>query len=221
MERFLSYILWLFVTKELPAAVIIDDFRTGALAFTSTTTIRQNGLDTSHVWGGQRTVSGNALNAAAMDAQVDTTKGVFSYSSQSYGYFTLSYIIDSQRQMDLIGAGYTAFRMDFSYVDPSFWRGLYDLTVNGVRHNVSTPLFAVEGAGVIEVPFSRFTNQPTFTPREIIFSASRVEPNLRMELSSLSVIPEPRIPLLLAIAAVFTAVSRGKKRGEILGQLRV
>jgi hypothetical protein len=212
MKVLVTYGVWLAVTTRLPAAIMIDDFSTGDLAFTTTTTIRQTSLDTRHVWGGQRMVSGNTLGTAIMNARVDTTNGVFSYSSQNWGYFTLSYTLDPQQQIDLIGAGYTAFRLDFAYVDPGFWRGLYDLTVNGVRWNVSTELFTIDGAGVIEVPFSRFTKESSFTPREIIFSASRVEPNLRLELSSLSVIPEPRIPLLLAIGVVFTSLSRGKKR---------
>ncbi|TVP75431.1 MAG: hypothetical protein EA353_13925 [Puniceicoccaceae bacterium] len=53
----------------------------------------------------------------------------------------------------------------------------------GVEFTSANSLFALDGAGVIEVPFSVFTNATSFLPSEIVFSGARVEPNLRLELS--------------------------------------
>ncbi len=196
----------------LPAAIIIDNFNTGSLDFSSSDVISQQGLDANSVLSANRTVSGRALGSASMDVRVNTTESTFSFSSSNFGYFAITYSFNLENQVDLLANGDTSFLLNFAYVDPGFWRGRYGFTVDGVRYSLARELFELNGSGTIEVPFSAFTSAASFTPTEIIFSADRVEPNLRLELSSITTIPEPRLPVLLVIGAVCTAINCRTRR---------
>jgi hypothetical protein len=212
MRALIHLILMLASPGFSSGAVIIDNFRVGGLEFTSASSISQEGLDTNSVLAGRRTVSGSALRSAPMDVRVNTSDGIFSFSSNDFGYFSVTYIIDPPNQLDLIASGYSAFLLEFSFVDPRFWRGLYELNVDGVRYNLARELFALDGAGVIEVPFSVFTNATSFSPSEIVFSGARVEPNLRLELSAISAIPEPSSHFLLIAAATLIYIFSRTRR---------
>ena len=202
----------LLLAGYLPAAITIDDFSSGSLAFSSSDSISQEGLDTNSVLGGRRMVSGTVLRSASMDVIINTTEGLFSFTSGDFGYFSITYSIDLAHQIDLLASGDTAFLLDFSYVDPGFWRGGFQLSADGVRQSIATELFALDGPGTIEIPFSAFTSATSFAPSEIVFSADRFEPNSRLELSSIRTIPEPRLAILLATGALLTTMNCRTRR---------
>lgn len=212
MRAVLTLCYLLLPASYLPAAITIDDFSTGSLAFNSPDSISQEGLDSNSVLGGRRMVSGTVLGSASMDVSINTTEGLFSFTGGDFGYFSVTYSIDLAHQIDLLASGDTAFLLDFSYVDPGFTRGGFYLSVDGVRQTISTELFALDGPGTIEVPFSEFTSGTSFTPSEIVFSADRFEPNLRLELSSITTIPEPRSSGLICMGLSVAAWIRCRKR---------
>ncbi|WP_411844933.1 hypothetical protein AAFN60_13565 [Roseibacillus persicicus] len=207
MKRLLLACGLLFPTGFSNGAITIDDFSVGGLALNHSDSISQEGLDPALVFGGRRLISASSLRSAPLNLTLDTEATAFSFLSSDFGYLSLSYSIEPEDQIDLLACGDTAFLLSFSYVDSGFWRGSYHLTVDGVESSISSELFALEGPGTIEIPFSAFTSESTFSPAEIVFSASRVEPNLRLELASIATIPEPQLPLFFAIGVSFVFIN--------------
>lgn len=195
-------------TLALPAAVVIDDFSSGDLAFNSGISTSQEGLDANAVIGGRRTIIASTLGSASIDGRVDATRGIFSFASSDFGYFSVTYTIGLAQRVDLLADGSTAFLLEFAYVDPRFSRGLYGLVVDGTSYSLASELFAIEGPGRIEIPFSAFTKSSTFSPGQIVFSAARVEPGFRIELSSITTVPEPSAALMFLAAGCMMITSR-------------
>lgn len=210
LSRYFIWALCLLPTVSF-SAVNIDDFSVGPLEMTEESVILQEGLDSSSVIGGNRTLFARALDETSFSARVNTTLNAFSFESSRFGYFTLTYSIDPNSQIDLLASGNTAFLLDFSYVHPDFRRGIYELTVNDVSYDFARELFSIEGPGEVIIPFSEFTDQSTFIPREISLRAARVEPGLRLEISSITAIPEPSITGLLIACFSFFIVRRSRQ----------
>ena len=191
--------------------VTIDSFSDGPLFLTTSQTVVQDSLDTQTVASGGRKVSVSALNSVPFEARVNTTSGDFAFESATFGYFTLSYAFAAGMEVDLKADGSTAFRLFFPEVTPGLWRGRYAFTVDGVSYEFSKELFAIEGSGAFDVPFSFFTTEPVFAPSAIRISGSRVEPGIRIVLESVATVPEPSMGILLA-GSLCTLLKRSRTR---------
>lgn len=203
------------VSFGLPAgcfgATVIDDFTTGALELDSPNSVYQDSLSRSSLIDGNRGVFANG--STPMHVSVNTATGAFSFQSLNWGYFTLTYAIDAGSEIDLLGDGSTAFRLTFADVTPGLWRGRYTFSVDGVIHHFAEDLFALNGPGVIEIPFSIFTSGQTFSPAEIELSAIRVEPGFQITISSIDTVPEPSVSVLVLSMTLFL-IRRSRKTRE-------
>ncbi len=208
MNYFMNCFVWISFAAQSPAAVTIDNFNVGDLEFSASDSISQVGLDPNAVLGGNRTVTANALRSSQMNVRIDSMAGKFSFTSEDFGYFSITYRLDSIPQMDFMADGSSAFLLDFSFVDPGFWRGSYGLQVDGKSYSFSRSLFDIAGPGTIKIPFSAFTAENSFRPSEIVISGSRVEAGLRLELSSITTIPEPGPGFVLMSGAILGAMRR-------------
>lgn len=204
------------LTFTCPAAVILDDFNVGEVILTSPGSISQEALPTQAVASGSRHLEVSRLlggnGGIPFDARVNPLAGRFEFVSPSFGYFTLTYTFATGTGVDLLADGSTAFRLVFPQVTPGLWRGLYNFIVDGVSHSFSEDLFALNGPGVIDIPFSYFTQESTFIPTTISVSGSRVEPDHTLTIGYIGTIPESGTVSLLSLSWAFFTRRSGAKR---------
>jgi hypothetical protein len=193
-----------------PAAVTIDSFDVGEITLTTSGSTMQEGLDTVSVAAGRRSIS---AGADPFEARVNTTASEFRFWGGSFGGFNLTYIFDAGSEIDLMADGSTAFRVIFSDVTPGLYRGRYLFTVDDVLYRLSEELFALDGPGVIDIPFSYFTQSSSFAPSSISISGQRTEPGYTFAISSIATIPEPQTALLVGVGAAFLTLNGRTRRG--------
>lgn len=217
-----------FATLSCPAAITIDDFSQGAMelhrapggpvghAFGSRSSsygLQQEGLAHSSVASGNRSIQ-LPIGIGEVSARVNTTLERFEFESIGIGYFELRYHFEPGSRTDLIGAGANAFRITIADLDAARWGGVLDLVVDGQRHSFAAELEALGGPGVIDIPFSHFTSDDSFSPAVIGISASRVPAGSFLAIGSLSAIPEPGTATLAAGGLLLLVCQRRRTPGR-------
>ncbi|MCU0786377.1 MAG: hypothetical protein MUF81_20495 [Verrucomicrobia bacterium] len=182
-------------------AVVIDDFGQGSALLEPTNyspalITLQTGLNTNLTIGGTRLLTAQTQNRAIL--QVDAVAGQFSFEAVSDdGYFGVRYGSQANLGVDVRADGSEAFLLRFSEVHaPGLWRGRYYLHVNGVGCGFLEELAAINGAGTIRIPFSKFLSAPTFIVNTIELEASRVETGYRLVLDSIETVSADTPPSL-------------------------
>ena len=198
---------------ELGQALVIDDFRQGAVDWTlsgeyssSSQTALLDGLDPAHTIGGSRRVHGSTLNTGHL--QVVTDPGYFQFdATASWGYFELTYgSTANPLAANLLADGSNAFLITLPEVTPGLWRGSYDFGLttptSSRAFNLEGPLYALNGPGEIRIPFSYFSGLDLTNVSSIWIDAARVEPTYRIRIGSITTVPEPTASALVAIGLV-------------------
>jgi len=220
MKRLCSefYLAWMLVLvcPLIASALVVDDFRDGALELTlsrsvstSSQTVLVDSLDPAHTVGGERLVYGSTGDTANL--QIAPNPGFFQFdASVSWGYFRLSYgSADNPLDVNLRADGSNAFLLTFPEVTPGLWRGSYDFSLTsptGVRtYGLESQLFALNGPGAIRIPFSYFDNLDLTHVSSMTLDAVRVEPTFRIRIGSIVTIPEPAswLSVMLALSTWF------------------
>lgn len=198
---------------ELGQALVIDDFRQGAVDWTlsgnyssSSQTALFDGLDPAHTIGGSRRVYGSTLNTGHL--QVVTDPGYFQFdATASWGYFDLTYgSTANPLAANLLADGSDAFLITLPEVTPGLWRGSYQFGLttptSGRIFNLASPLYALNGPGDIRIPFSFFSGLDLTNVSSIWIDATRVEPTYRIRIGSITTVPEPTTSVLIVFGLV-------------------
>ncbi|HVV00951.1 MAG TPA: hypothetical protein VHH88_06285 [Verrucomicrobiae bacterium] len=170
--------------------MVIDDFNQGDMTLNATnyagTSQVQTGLDPAFTVGGTRRVTVQSLKLAT--GQINAAEGDFNFEATSdFGYFALDYGAEAPLGLQAGGNGGEALVLTFSALHvPGLYRGSYDLTVNGITHDILEDLAALNGPGTIRIPFSAFSSSATFMINTIEFRGVRVEEGYHFALDSIS-----------------------------------
>lgn len=210
----MSSLFCLGIFVGLPAsAAVIDSFNVGSLSFTNAKsgTALQENLGTNDVFGVKReldfstrgSISGADLQIANRAGQLRATvDGGLANVSLSYSYLNSPFAAT-----DFLAEGNDRFLIEAQLSDaaPTL---IYSLLVTtgtqgSVTESVSFGLdeAAPGGSGVIEIPFSDFT-QVDFTEVRDIQLNFRVWGGLVLEMNQIVTIPEPTSMLLLSMLAL-------------------
>jgi hypothetical protein len=202
---------------QIVSATVIDDFSQGALFVQVTNyagqTLYQNGLSTSDVIGGSRSTYAGTVGLAT--AEIDTSAGTFRFSSDSsFGYFTLTYGATTPLGANLLADGSDRFLVSIAQVTTGLWRSgfFFGVETGGTWRSYSFggDLTALDGSGVVTIPFSRFPGADMADVQAIGISASRFEPNRQIIIDSvITTVPEPSsLPFLAAGLGALAFVSK-------------
>ena len=203
---------------QIASATVIDDFSQGSLFVQVTNspgqTLYQNGLSTSHVIGGSRSLY-TIGSAGLASAEIDTSAGTFRFSSDaSFGYFTLTYGATTPLGANLLADGSDRFLVSIAQVTTGFWRSgfFFGVETGGTWRSYSFggDLPALKGSGVLTIPFSRFPGADMTDVQAIGISASRFEPNRQIIIDSvITTVPEPSsLPFFAAGLGALAFVSK-------------
>ena len=201
----LTALLALSIPSTALATVTIDDFSVGEYTLSGTGGENQLDLPRDAVASGSREIWTRSVDA---ETRVNTTSGRLEFSTVATGYLSLDYRFGPGEEIDLLADGSTHFRLIFADVGPGQWRGLYRLNVDGVPYSFGQELFALNGAGVIDIPFSHYTDQSTFAPSRITLDVARVEPGFSFAIDSFTTVPEPTTPLLASLGMALIGIRR-------------
>ena len=184
---------------HIASATVIDDFSQGSLSVQVTNyagqTLYQNGLSASGVIGGSRSIYAGSLGLAT--AEINTSAGQFRFiSDASFGYFTLTYGATTPLGANLLAEGSDRFLVSIAQVTTGFWRSgfFFGVETGGTWRSYSFggDLAALNGSGVLTIPFSRFPGADMTDVQAIGISASRFEPNRQIIIDSvITTVPEP------------------------------
>ena len=187
-------ILALAVTAQIASAVVIDDFSQGALFIQATNnsgqTVYQNGLDTSDVIGGSRSVYAGSVGGSTT-AEIDTSAGQFllTTDSSAFGYFSLEYGATTPLGANLTADGSDRFLINISESTLRFSRAAVSFGVETggtwYYYNFANDLIALNGPGILTIPFSDFTGANMTNIRAINIESSRFEPGNQIEIASI------------------------------------
>ncbi|MCA9231169.1 MAG: hypothetical protein KDA57_10980 [Planctomycetales bacterium] len=203
--------------SDIASALVIDNFGDGDLSLTafslSGETAIQGGLDTSSVVGGVRRAHAGTLSGGNATLDIDSTGELFEFHAvSSFGYFNLAYGTEAPLHVDLSADGADAFELDFTHVTPGLFRGTYSMNLgsssgSAVRY-FAQELFALNGPGIVRIPFSDFPNVDFTEVLEISVNAVRVEPGYEISLGSIRTVPEPASACIVALAIVGVCLKR-------------
>jgi len=209
MTRSFRLVVTFAAAVRIASATVIDDFSQGPLFIQETNypgqKIYQNGLNTSDVIGGSRSLDVGSVGLAT--AIIDTSAGSFRFSSDSsFGYFTLTYGATTPLNDNLLADGSDRFLVSIAQMTTGSWRSafLFGVETGGTwrYHNFASDLNALNGSGVLTIPFSRFQGADMTDVQAILIQTIRFEPNRQITIDSVVTgIPEPS-PLTLFAAGI-------------------
>ncbi len=208
---------FVFVTYSC-SALVIDDFRSGPLTLQVTNltgqTVLQNGLPTTSVIGGSRSVYGGTTGRDSAIELIDTTTGRFNFFNYSdFGYFKLTYgSAASPLGINLTSGGNNSFELSIADMTPGLWRGIFDFKVDTgagfKRYGFGGDLAKLNGSGDLIIPFSSFPGADMTQVRVIEIDVARLEPTFHFALDSIRAVPEPSIVVFLASGLATLVYSR-------------
>lgn len=196
--------------SSVATARIIDSFSVGPQSFSPSDnaplTNTRTGLDPSVVIGGEReTMFRSVSDNSGSTAIVDTNNEELRLTANQFAYLQLKYGASAPLNADLTADGADRFEIVFSSFSLQLFRGTYDLILvsNGAinRQSFVDELFALNGGGTVEIPFSAFSNIDFTDVDEIQIDMSRIEIGLTMTIDIIHTTPEPNslLAMLLAI----------------------
>jgi len=181
-------------------------------------TILQNGLPTSSVIGGSRSVYAGTTGGDSAVATIETSTGLFNFRTYSdFGYFKLTYgSAVSPLGINLASGGNNSFELSIADLTPGLWRGSFDFKVDtggGFKsYGFGGDLAKLNGSGNLIIPFSSFTGADMTQVRVIEIDVARFEPTFHIAFDSITTIPEPSTVALLASGLATLVCARKRLR---------
>lgn len=192
----------------MSATVILDDFSSGPFSIGSSEAARYGSPITSPL-AGHRSIGANLDETAYWSASVDTLTSTFVYSANNPSSSTrlsVTYSNAPGTRLDLLG--FNAFVLQIE-------------SLNGVGR-----LFVFEGigstfegvipvelndTGELVIPFANMNSSNPTNPSEVTFFFNPQSEEFSIRLSSISVIPEPSVPMFTALGLSALAFRRHRK----------
>jgi hypothetical protein len=205
--RSLILVSVLAVTSQVASAVVIDNFTQGALFIQATNfngqTLHQDGLSTADVFGGSRSVRFASLGIVT--AVIDTSAGQFSFTTSvsSLGYFTLTYSgLQSTTGADLTADENDSFALNIGALSLTVATGIHEFDVetsgSWYTYDFSRDLLALDGPGILTIPFSSFQGANMTQVQAIEINVARFAPSSNIVIESVMTVPEPSVLTILA-----------------------
>ncbi len=205
-------------------ATTIDDFSQGDLFLLATSPYRhqsvvQEGLGTSAVIGGVRSVYAGTLEVGSLS--IDSAVGRFLFSADSsWGYFSLEYGSTTPLSADLCADGSDRFVINIDELTPGLWRGIFEFEVSSddtwCVYNFGEDIVDLNGPGQLTIPFSCFPGVDFTDVQTIKIDVGRFEPTYRIGITSIMTVPEPgMLTMLLGLGVGLTLlVYKDRKRDK-------
>jgi hypothetical protein len=225
MRRFpvLTFVLFVgvaLVERGVARATIIDDFSEGPVYMQVTDnypgqSVVQDGLSTSAVIGGERSVHAGTQQLATLSIDTEASRFRFSADS-SFGYFTLQYGASTPLEVNLRADGSDQFLINISELTPVSWPASCDFRVKDgdvwSSYDFGDDLVHLNGPGQLTIPFSCFQGDLTCV-QSIKIDVARFTPNCCIAFDSITTVPEPGAFALLLTAGL-ALLAYAWKRGR-------